>query len=85
MLRSRHRRASTPSGWRAPSAARVWTRDVLNGYGSGGRPGNLAGRVVSDAELTVSGMDDGSYDVEVWDPWAGNVIGSSRRTRAEAT
>ncbi len=63
-------------GLASTSAARVWTRDVLNGYGSGERPGNLAGRVVSDAELTVSGMDDGSYDVEVWDPWAGNVIGS---------
>lgn len=63
-------------GVASTSAARLWARDVLNGYGSGERPGDLAGRVVSNADVTVSGMDDGSYEIEVWDPWGGSVVSS---------
>lgn len=63
-------------GLASASAARVWVRDVLNGFGSGERPGNLAGRVVSGADVTVGGMDDGSYDIEAWDPWTGVVVDS---------
>ena len=62
------------------SEARAWVRDLQNGYGSGVRPGNLAGRVISGAHVAIGAMDAGTYDVEIWDTWTGTVIATSTAT-----
>ena len=56
----------------------VWVRDAQNEYGTGARPGDLAGRQVSGASLTVGGLDDGPYEVAVYDTWgAGGRAGTA--------
>lgn len=64
-------------GLASGSAARVWVRDALNGYGSGERPGDLAGRVVSGARIDLAGMDDGSYRIQVHDTWISGAVTST--------
>ena len=59
------------------SAGRVWVRDALNGYGSGEPPGDLAARVVSGARVVLSGMDDGSYRIQVYDTWTSGGVKST--------
>ena len=63
----------TAVGLSSPSRAFVWARDTQNEYGTGARPGDLAGRSVTGAIVRVSGMDDGTYDVRVYDTWSGGV------------
>jgi len=63
----------TAVGLRSPTRAFVWVRDTQNEYGTGARPGDLAGRSVTGAIVRVSGMDDGTYDVRVYDTWGGGV------------
>ncbi len=64
----------------------AWVRDALNEYGSGVGPGDLAGRTISGVSLTLPGFLDGTYRVEVHDPWgAAPVDGSLVATAAGGT
>ena len=56
----------------------VWVRDAENEYGTGSRPGDLAGRAMTDITIDLDGFADGTYRVEVHDPWGTNPIDDSR-------
>lgn len=47
----------------------TWVRDVQNEYGTGAGPGDLTARTVSGATLALGGFVDGTYRVEIQDPW----------------
>jgi hypothetical protein len=67
----------TAVGLRSPTRAFVWARDSQNEYGTGARPGDLAGRSVTGAIVRISGMADGTYDVRVYDTWSGAGVTST--------
>ena len=53
----------------------AWVRDGENDFGSGSGPGDLEGRTISGATLTIADMTDGTYDVELWSPYgAGGLL-----------
>ena len=47
----------------------AWIRDAQNEYGTGARPGDLAGRTMSGVRANFAGFTDGTYRIEVHDPW----------------
>lgn len=51
------------------SVGYAWVRDAQNAYGTGSRPGDLAGRVISGATIAMSGFGDGTWLVGVFDPY----------------
>ena len=67
----------TAVGLRSQSRAYVWVRDTQNEYGTGARPGNLAGRTITGSIVNVSGMNDGTYEVRVYDTWSGAGVTST--------
>jgi hypothetical protein len=57
------------------SMARLWVRDEQNAFGTGQPPGNLTpARTITGAQVTIAGMDAGTYDIKVWNPWTGTVL-----------
>jgi Tol biopolymer transport system component len=50
--------------------ALVWVRDVQNEFGTGARPGNVVGRSISGASVTLNGLPAGAYRVDLFDPYA---------------
>jgi hypothetical protein len=57
-------------GLSSASEAFAWIRDAQNDYGTGARPGNLAGRTVTGASIAIGGMASGAYEVTVYDTWS---------------
>jgi Ca2+-binding RTX toxin-like protein len=55
----------------------VWVRDAENEYGTGSRPGDLAGRSISGASIGIPGLDDGNYRVRVFDTWSTGAVTST--------
>ena len=51
------------------SSGFAWVRDAENEYGTGSGPGDLAARTISGVSLAIAGFTDGTYRVEVHDPW----------------
>ena len=47
----------------------AWIRDAQNEYGSGVGPGDIAGRTMSGVSVALAGFADGSYRIEIHDPW----------------
>lgn len=47
----------------------AWIRDAQNEYGTGAGPGDLAGRTMSGVRVAFAGFADGTYRIEVHDPW----------------
>ena len=47
----------------------AWIRDAQNEYGSGVGPGDIAGRTMSGVSVAFAGFADGTYGIEVHDPW----------------
>ena len=61
----------------------LWVRDVDNEFGTGARPGNFAGRVVSGASVEIPGMTNGGYRVQMFDTYgAGGATQSFLATAA---
>ena len=55
--------------------AYLWVRDAQNEFGTGARPGDLAGRTISGQTLTLFGLRDGMYRVDIYGTWgAGGVV-----------
>ena len=52
-----------------PSKGFAWIRDAENEYGTGSRPGDLAGRTMHGVTVAFDLGDTRPYDVEVHDPW----------------
>ncbi len=65
------------TGVASSSRAYVWIRDAQNEYGTGARPGDLAGRSIVGAEVTIPGLADGGYRVRVFDTWGNTGVTSS--------
>ena len=62
--------------------ALLWVRDARNERGTGFGPGDLAPtRTVSGATVSLPGMANGPYDVELWTPYgSGGKIGDTLAT-----
>lgn len=56
------------------SSGFAWIRDVQNEYGTGAGPGDLAGRTMSGVRVEIAGFSDGTYRIEVHDPWGAQPI-----------
>jgi Ca2+-binding RTX toxin-like protein len=63
-------------GSSAADRAYVWVRDIQNEVGTGARPGDLAGRTVSAATITLP-VSDGNYRVRVFDTWGSSGVMST--------
>jgi len=50
--------------------ALVWVRDAENEFGTGARPGDLVGRSISGASVTLNGLPPAAYRVTLFDPYA---------------
>jgi hypothetical protein len=61
-------------GSSSATRAYLWVRDAENEYGTGSRPGDLAGRTVSGAGIDLAGMADGSYRIQVHDTWSSGAV-----------
>jgi hypothetical protein len=66
-----------PVGVNNSSQAFLWVRDAQNEYGTGARPGDLAGRAVNGASVDISGMTDGRYTVRAYDTWGAGAVTST--------
>ena len=67
----------TPVGVSNSSQAFLWVRDTQNEYGTGARPGDLAGRTITGASVDVAGMTDGRYTVRVYNTWGSGGVTST--------
>lgn len=47
----------------------AWIRDAQNEYGTGAGPGDIEGRAISGVRVEFGGYADGTYRIEVRDPW----------------
>src|SRR6476620_9860893 len=47
----------------------AWIRDAKNEYGTGFGPGDVAGRTISSISIAFGGFTNGTYRIEVHDPW----------------
>ena len=72
----------TAVGVNSSSRAFLWVRDTENEYGTGARPGDLAGRSIVGASVDVTGMDDGRYQVRVYDTWGAGGVTSTFEAEA---
>ena len=67
------------------SAGFAWIRDAQNEYGSGVGPGDLAGRTIGGASVSLAGFADGPYRIEVHDPWGIEPVATVGRTASGGT
>ena len=56
----------------------AWIRDAQNEYGSGVGPGDEASRTISGASIALDGFANGTYRIEVHDPWGVAPMDDSR-------
>jgi probable HAF family extracellular repeat protein len=63
----------------------AWIRDAQNEYGSGVDPGDEAGRMISGVSLGIDGFADGTYGIEVHDPWGIAPIAEAIATASDGT
>jgi len=65
-------------GLSSKDRAYLWFRDIANDYFSGAEPGNIANRTISNATITLSGLNpDTLYEVQYFDTYnSGGPIGS---------
>jgi probable HAF family extracellular repeat protein len=63
----------------------AWIRDAQNEYGSGVGPGDEAGRTISGVSIGIDGFADGTYGIELHDPWGLAPIAESIATASGGT
>lgn len=64
-------------GLNSDERAFLWVRDAENEFGTGARPGDFTGRVISGSTVEIPGMADGNYRVSVFETYgAGGAIDS---------
>ena len=63
----------------------AWIRDAQNEYGTGAEPGDIAGRTMSGVRVAFAGFADGTYRVEVHDPWGANPVVERLATSVDGT
>ncbi len=56
----------------------AWIRDAQNEYGTGAGPGDIDGRTISGVSVAFAGFADGTYRIEVHDPWGVVPLDDSR-------
>jgi len=57
-----------------------WIHNKQNNFGNVIMQGNTPTPIPTSTTITISGFNNGNYNIEWWDTWTGNVVGTTIRT-----